>query len=127
MKISDLLRPDGDGWWTCTEGCSYQSPTAFVCQQLGFCSCGLPVENLSYILKGLLLIRDVDFKEDYEVRKSRAISHFGNESAEYFFYYWADKEGYTEHGGSVPGWLTPEGERIVSLLEDFFESYQQEE
>lgn len=33
-------------------------------------------------------------------------------------WYWLDNKGYTEHGGSVPGWLTEEGWKLLEDLEE---------
>lgn len=92
---------------------------------LGFCSCGRPEENLLYIYKGLSLINEegpIDkdkHREWFADYSDRANKHFGSQEAAYFFYYWADKEGFTEHGGSVPGWLTTKGEHLLKLLSDY--------
>jgi len=34
----------------------------------------------------------------------------------YFMWYWFDKEELTEHGGSVPGWLTKKGLGMLNKL-----------
>lgn len=92
---------------------------------LGFCSCGRPEENLLYIHKGLNLIIEVgpygrdEYEKWYADHLDRVIKHFGSLDSAYFFYYWADKEGFTEHGGSVPGWLTDKGRDLLKLLGDY--------
>ena len=104
------------------EGCNYQSAEELIqCGMLGFCGCGIPDENLRYVLGGLELINETpqggrDFSAWLADNKRRALDHFGGERARYFFYYWADKEELAEHGGSVPGWLTEKGERLLYAL-----------
>jgi hypothetical protein len=92
---------------------------------LGYCACGSPGSNLDYILHGLRLINEKppkDFSENiwqewYPKHEERLKAHFTKNGSEYFFYYWCDKEGLTEHGGSVPGWLDSDGERLLAILE----------
>lgn len=92
---------------------------------LGFCNCGMPDDSLSFILGGLRLLNekcgDSDDRKNwnnwYSAHRERCTEHFKTGEAEYFFYYWADKEGLTEHGGSVPGWLDSSGEKLLELLE----------
>lgn len=89
---------------------------------LGFCCCGRPFESLSYIRSGLELIDEKhvgDFNLWWDGHKKRLDEHFKTDAAMYFFYYWCDKEGLTEHGGGVPGWLTENGSALLSLLQDF--------
>ena len=91
---------------------------------LGFCGCGSPEQNLEYVLGGLTLLDektelyDSD-KPDWNAYHAKSLEHFGNEQAEYFFWYWLDTKGFTEHGGGVPGWLTEEGEKLLELLKEW--------
>lgn len=99
------------------------------CERFGFCGCGNPEANLLYVLGGLALIgerRPNYFTTDpatwnawNEEHHKRAALHFGNDSAESFFYYWCDKEKLTQHGGSIPGWLTEEGQNLLNKLLQF--------
>ena len=94
----------------------------------GFCGCGDPEENLKFILAGLSHINDkrpknLDFDVWWKQWIKRGHEIFGNERSRQFFFYWADKEGFTEHGGCVPGWLTEKGKNI---LEDITELITQE-
>lgn len=94
-------------------GAYWDSPGEFVQGSvLGFCTCGEPNKNLEYIRNGLRLI-----KNKAERTTGKEISVFGSECATFFFYYWALEKGFTEHGNSVPGWLTDEGEALLSDLE----------
>ena len=80
---------------------------------LDFCGCGDPKRNLEYILEGL----------EYIDRKIEFIDIFGNDRSRAFFFYWADKEGLTEHGGTVDSsWLTIEGENLMGDIKILKES-----
>ena len=111
-----------DGYYS-EDNCYYETAVDFMqINQFGFCGCGDPEGNLEFIMKGLQHI-DRDQPEDRSkfgqwfdkwVKEGHEI--FGNEESRYFFFYWADKEELTEHGGSVPGWLTEKGKRVLSDL-----------
>jgi hypothetical protein len=76
----------------------------------GFCGCGMPERNLRYILSGLEHVFGLSILE----KEDKAFP--GGEENKYFFFYWADKEGLTEHGSSVPGWLTERGKTVLTVL-----------
>ena len=90
---------------------------------LDFCGCGDPESNLEFILEGLRYI-DADKKELsngqgfdawYPGWVEKGNKLFGNRMSKMFFFYWAEKENLTEHGGSVTSsWLTKKGEDLVS-------------
>lgn len=99
---------------------------AVVMHILGYCGCGRPEDALVFIRDGLQLIDEKldptaerTWEELYQDWNRRLDKHFGSAGARYFFFYWADKEGLTEHGGSVPGWLSGSGR---DLLEDLNEA-----
>lgn len=89
----------------------------------GFCGCGLPEENLEYIHDGLTHIGAERPEHDgWDVWYKKWIEEgaviFGNESSRYFFFYWCDTQELTEHGGSVPGWLTEKGKQVLADLRE---------
>lgn len=93
--------------------------------ELGFCGCGRPIGVLRHIHGAMSILRDRDEQESgmtwhewWELRKKRIRDHFSSDGAEYFMWYWLHKEGYTEHGGSVPGWLTDKGVDLLDALSD---------
>jgi hypothetical protein len=93
---------------------------------LGFCCCGTVPENLRYISAGLELIGEKSPKGSgdewnawYKGWRKRVDDHFKSSAAEYFFFYWADKEKLTEHGGCVPGWLTDKGKDLLAMLREW--------
>lgn len=114
-----------DGWFKSEDGCDYETATDLLqCGMLDFCGCGSPEENLDFIRTGLELINEKrpenpnEFDKWWHEKEERVLKHFGNSQSAYFFYYWLDKEEYTEHGGSVPGWLTEKGLELLGLLNE---------
>ena len=100
-----------------------------MCDSLGFCGCGFPREALFFVRDGLHFIkhRNDDMPEKHDptwfdsVYQPREMSVFGSEGSAMFFYYWADKMKFTDHGNSVPGWMTKRGERTLWILENLLE------
>ena len=115
-----------NGVYVSDDECQYDTASEYYqCEFFGLCGCGMPDENLEYIRDGLSLI-DKRIKTEMTLEEVRAqeIAVFGNKNAAYFFYYWADKSELTEHGSSVPGWLTDKGEEV---LEDLIQITKEEE
>jgi len=112
-----------NGEYITPDECHYDNEEELLqCGVFGFCGCGLPEDNLKYIRDGLHHINNLRLqvhtkKCTFENWKKDGIEIFGNKSAEYFFYYWADTQELSEHGGSVPGWLTEKGEQILNDLD----------
>jgi hypothetical protein len=99
---------------------------------LGFCGCGCPSDNLVYVAKIMAHIdglhKDVGFSFGkhtegktitYDEWKDRG-NEIGSDESLYFMYYFLDTKEFTEHGGSVPGWLTDDGREF---MEDVIELY----
>lgn len=91
----------------------------------GFCGCGNGSAALEHVLGGLEIIAEKappdrkDFDKWWKKHQADEQAHFGNSGAAYFFYYWAAKQDLTEHGGSVPGWLTDKGKELLGLLREW--------
>lgn len=119
-----------NGIYVSDDGIGYTDATSYILQHIfKFCGCGKPQQALIYIKDVLQFIDDkhndpihetnprVDSAEwkqwckDIDIKSKQLM---GN--AEYFTYYILDKLGLTEHGGSVPGWLTLEGEELLHDL-----------
>jgi hypothetical protein len=100
---------------------------------LGFCGCGRPDDALLYVrnvlrhvhsLKtdGWPLLEGIGPKPAWDEwikghrERGETLFH-GDTGAEYLVYYLLADKGLLEHGGSLPGWLTPEGEAILAELE----------
>ena len=91
----------------------------------GFCGCGMPWYTLAYIRDELENIKRYTewINENHHITKDIPSPMENNNKEEnlgrsYFIWYWFDKMGYTDHGGSVPGWLTDEGESLLECLKE---------
>lgn len=131
MRISDFENKEIPGMYK-HDGIDHEDVESLLHSGfLGFCMCGTPDDNLIYIREGLRLLNEKgpespsgligdewhEWFEDYQARK---LKHFGSNEANHFFCYWADKEGYTEHGGSVLSpWLTDAGQNLLDMLDEF--------
>lgn len=104
--------------------CYYEDAESFISNGiLGFCGCGMPDAALEYVRKALQIVDDLKQlvwkkKITYEQWEERKKEVFVNDGAEYFMWYFLDNKKLTEHGGSVPGWLTKKG---IELLADLTE------
>lgn len=100
-------------------------------QELGFCGCGNPEQAAEYLREGMQIIADQrkgphytrgahrfdpEFEQWCKDHSARELAHFGSTGGAYFFYYWLADNDLEEHGGSVPGWLTPAGEELLAKL-----------
>lgn len=114
---NDYIRP---GEHECGVG---DEKTAVIMDILGWCGCGRPEDALQFIRDGLRLMTEktpegVDHSVWFKEWWPRCEAYFGGSGGLYFFAYWADKEGLTEHGGSVPGWLDATGEDLLADLDE---------
>lgn len=92
-----------------------------LCHVFNFCGCGMPQEAFKYILGAIQRIHDV--KEDgfSEESNDRLRNYFQSDGEAYTLYYMLDNLEITEHGASVPGWLTEKGELILEDLVKYLE------
>lgn len=99
----------------------------FQVERLNFCGCGNPLGNLEWILEGMNLVDErmkpspkpwgsPENRAWWEAIDAKELAHFGNERARDFFWYWLDDQEFTEHGGSIPGWLTQKGVKFRDEL-----------
>lgn len=113
----------GDGYYD-EEECYYEDAESFISNSvLGFCGCGKPEDAIEYVRNALQIVDDLEklvWKKmmTYEAWEERKKALFTNEGAEYFMWYFLDNKELTDHGSSVPGWLTEKG---VELLADLTE------
>jgi len=121
-----------DGYFTYNNGGACNTlEEIYQTEILNFCGCGMPDENLKFIKDVLELIeyrRSHDeeketwdeFWDKYKIKELELYSD--NEGLRYFIWYVFDSMGITDHGGSVPGWLTPLGKNLLHdlklILED---------
>lgn len=97
-----------------------------------FCCCGMPDASLRFIWE---VLYSLDYiwqakempQEEWSSRWKAWEEKQKDVNAVYFLYYWLDNEGFTEHGGSVPGWLTSDGEDLLYSLNKIFNNGQEEE
>ena len=84
---------------------------------LGFCCCGQLEEALRHVqknLRGIKHLREGLSWEDFVAELG------GDIGTRQIIWYMLDDKGFTEHGGSVPGWLSPAGEELLEDLDEFF-------
>lgn len=118
MNIDKYKKPDGS--YEDPEGCYHEDAESFLqTYVLGFCGCGCPEESLAHIRDVLQHIDNLkqlvwEKKQTYEEWTAAGNKIFANSGAEYFAYYFVDTKGLTEHGGSVPGWLTDKGRDFLA-------------
>lgn len=116
---------NAEGNYVAANGCEYDGPVEFILEGMfGFCGCGRPFQALMYIRSVLTRIdalrshKNEPWGEFYANWKADNLPVFSNEGAEFFAYYIMDKAGLTEHGGSVPGWLSESGVKLLSDLNE---------
>lgn len=123
MNLKDYEQEDGT---YIKDGTSYDDAESLLCDLLGFCGCGLPDEALKYVYNVLNVINTLHTevhtdKITYEVWQKNCNNIMFNEGIAYFTYYILDSKSLTEHGGSVPGWLTPLGIDILNMLKTMYD------
>lgn len=115
-KLSFKLT-DKDGWFEDEDGISYQIPIdSILTGRLNFCGCGDPDAVAEYIADGLQFIKDEYYNITGRILEDRIRQVFGNEKSAQFFFQWCDSQKLTEHGSSVPGWLSKKGINMISDL-----------
>lgn len=96
-------------------------------EKLQFCGCGIPDKVQVFLAQTLkqATVRNDELKgEDsfafYEERNRLVEDLIKSHTAElkYLVYYIFDAMKLTEHGGSVPGWLSGEGEKYIKDVEE---------
>lgn len=106
------------------DGCFHEDAESFLqTYSLGFCGCGRPEDSLAYVRDVLQHIDNLkqlvwEKKQTYEEWTAAGKKLFASDGAEYFAFYVMDTKGLTEHGGSVPGWLTDKGREMLEDLNE---------
>lgn len=121
MTIDKYKKEDGS--YVDEEGTHYDDAISFLSSGvLGFCGCGNPRSSLEFVRDVLVYIDEPrgnlskPYAERVEVISrwmDDASRLFQSEGAKYFMFYVMDNLGLTEHGGSVPGWLTEKGRNLM--------------
>jgi len=124
MNIDRFKKEDG---YYDENNCFYENAESLLqAKILGFCDCGDSILSLKHTqialrqvsnLKELVWERKQTWEEWYRIN----IELLGNENSVYFMWYWLDSKGFTEHGSSVPGWLTTKGQSLLADLDEFFQ------
>jgi hypothetical protein len=124
MNIDKYKKEDG---YYNEDGCFHQDEESFLqVAILGFCGCGDPQLSLKHVQKGLRQIKNlgelssVKFKQEFEEWEKENKKLLGGETGVYFMWYFLDREGFSEHGSSVPGWLTEKGKELLEDLDELF-------
>jgi hypothetical protein len=117
-KVLQSLTWDGETFMD-AEGISHRSVRDYIgIELLGFCGCGCPDAAVVYVrdaLAGIKAVKDSGWTE--EAWRARD-AQYASEGERYFVWYRLDDLGLTEHGGSVPGWLTEKGEDWLLALDE---------
>lgn len=130
MYIDKFKQPDGS--FIDPSGSYYESAEDFLqISTLGFCGCGCPEESLGYVRDVLQHIDNLkqlvwEKKQTYEEWAAEGSKLFSNDGARYFTFYVLDQKELTEHGGSVPGWLTGKGRELLEDLNSILANDQRE-
>jgi hypothetical protein len=102
------------------DDCSACVVKRFWLDTLRFCGCGIQGPTLGVFRDVMQTMSDaveqkteLSWNEAYEARKKLFAD---NTAWEYLVYYTLDAHDLTEHGGSVPGWLSAAGEHILSAM-----------
>lgn len=124
MNIDKFKREDG---YYDKDGCFYEDAESFLqIKVLGFCGCGDPDLSLKHTQIALRQVSNLkelvwEKKQTWEEWDKENKKLLGEETGVYFMWYWLDTKGFTEHGGSVPGWLTESGYELLEDLDKYFE------
>lgn len=107
-------------------GISYDSRLGAVCEWLGFCGCGNPEMALSLVVDALRTLTNTRYPrgvlplspeaDAWRERWRSEWAKIGDERVQYFVWYMLAEWKLTEHGGSVPGWLTYDGEYFLTVV-----------
>lgn len=124
MNIDKFKREEG---YYDEDGCFYEDAESFLqIKVLGFCGCGDPDLSLKHTQIALRQVSNLkelvwEKKQTWEEWDKENKKLLGEETGVYFMWYWLDTKGFTEHGGSVPGWLTESGYELLEDLDKYFE------
>lgn len=104
-----------DGYYN-KDDCYYEDAESYIGTEiLGFCGCGRPQTAMEYVRASLQNVSDKR-NMTYDEWAAEKKKLFTSDGQEYFMWYFLDNKGLTEHGGSVPGWLTVDGEELLHDL-----------
>ena len=103
-----------DGSIIDSDGFYHPDKLSYLEDMLGFCGCGYPVSALQFVSKLLELIdgrfENHKFQDDIDTLSGNNIG------LEYLLFYFLEDKELTEHGTSIPGWLTEYGKEFLQEL-----------
>lgn len=127
MNIDKFKKEDG---YYGENDCFYEDAKSFLQNKiLGFCGCGDPDLSLKHTQTALRQVSNLkelvwENKQTWKEWDAENKKLLGGETGVYFMWYWLDNKELTEHGGSVPGWLTAEGYELLEDLDEYFEGVE---
>lgn len=109
-----------DGSYTYKE-CHHDDAVSVIGEMLGFCGCGSNESAMEFVRDALQLVKErhlSSHEEAWKIILEKQNTLFHNDNIMFFTWYWLDDKGLTEHGSSVPGWLTNKGKEILDDLNE---------
>lgn len=95
------------------DGTFYQDRESLLqCELFGFCGCGDPTATFRLVAPALRALANSQL-----TWQERDAATHADGDVRYLLWYVLDRAGLTEHGGSVPGWLTDKGKQVLADLE----------
>lgn len=119
-KLLSALKDD-DGYLVDAEGLHHESASDYMCHVLGFCGCGVPESALAYVRDAMKAIQAMTERGYAKPDIDACYRMFASDGERYFVWYRLDNLELTEHGGSVPGWLTDKGKDWLVALDEALE------
>lgn len=83
---------------------------------IGFCGCGQPMEAFKLLRDTLLHFSSAKTDNKWWEKLDKFLESKERPGLVCWWLYWIDYVGLTEHGGSVPGWLTPLGKKVMEAM-----------
>lgn len=117
MNIDKFKTPDGD--YLDAEGTTFDTAEDLLCNMVGYCGCGDPEAALKYLAKVLHYI-SIRFNIDPTESEKLESLLFPVPGSMWHTYYMLDDKELTEHGSSVPGWLTDKGREIMEDIQELY-------
>jgi len=115
MHIDQYKQPDGWFKYPPEAPIDFESAVDVLGHMVGFCGCGRPEDALRFMAGKMRLIHNIQATDWSDAAHMALHNSFHDYGERYFFYYMLDHFGLTEHGSSVPGWLTQKG---IEFMED---------
>jgi hypothetical protein len=112
--LSDLKYINELERWEDKDGTTWEEKKDYLqVSVLGFCSCGDPDEVMGYVYD---MLRNV---ADCVAHNGKGIEVEYEDLPSMFFLYWANKQGFLEHGTTARcSWLTDLGKQLLADIEE---------